>query len=84
MAKYRALVSFTGTVSMAGGEVREISDQSLANSLLKVGYIEPFRNTEKPSAKTEEKPSEKPTEKVENPKETKTKPPKRGGKKNDN
>ena len=80
MAKYRALVSFTGTVSMAGGEVREISDQSLADSLLKVGYIEPFRNTEKPSAKAEEKPKEK----VENPKETKTKPPKRGGKKNDN
>lgn len=38
--KYRALVSFTGTISMAGGEVREISDLTLAENLLKCGYIE--------------------------------------------
>ena len=36
--KYRALVSFTGKISMYEGEVSEIS-LSLAKNLLKVGYI---------------------------------------------
>lgn len=38
--KYRALVSFTGSITMSGGEVREISDPAIAENLLKVGYIE--------------------------------------------
>lgn len=38
--RYRALVSFTGLVSMAKDEVREISDLSIANDLLKAKYIE--------------------------------------------
>jgi hypothetical protein len=37
---YKALVSFSGLVSMAEGEVREISDLSIAKDLLKCGYIE--------------------------------------------
>lgn len=37
---YKALVSFTGLISMSEGESREISDSSLANDLLKAGYIE--------------------------------------------
>lgn len=37
---YKALVSFTGLVSMAVGDVREISDVSIAKDLLKAGYIE--------------------------------------------
>lgn len=36
---YKACVSFSGQISMAGGEVREISDQNLVNDLLKAGYI---------------------------------------------
>ena len=44
--KYRALVSFTGSVSMAGGEVREISDLAIANDLLKVKYIEEVKASE--------------------------------------
>ena len=43
--KCRALVSFTGKVSMAMGEVREISDLDLANNLLKVNYIEEIKET---------------------------------------
>lgn len=39
--KYKALVSFTGKISMGKGEVREIVDRELANSLLQPHYIEP-------------------------------------------
>ena len=42
---YKALVSFTGVVSMADGDVREISDVSIARDLLKAGYIEEFKET---------------------------------------
>lgn len=37
--KYKALVSFSGKVSMAMDEVREISDSSVVEDLLKAGYI---------------------------------------------
>ena len=37
---YKALVSFTGLVSMTKGESREISDSSIACDLLKAKYIE--------------------------------------------
>lgn len=36
---YKAMISFSGLVSMAEGEVREISDSSLAKELLRCGYI---------------------------------------------
>lgn len=37
--KYMALVSFSGVVSMAMGEVREISDPLIAKDLLRAGHI---------------------------------------------
>ena len=37
---YRALISFTGLMSMVAGEEREISDKGLAEDLLRCGYIE--------------------------------------------
>lgn len=37
---YKAVVSFSGLVSMAEGEVREISDLTIVKDLLKAGYIE--------------------------------------------
>lgn len=37
---YKALVSFSGIISMAKGEVRDIPDRSVAEDLLKAGYIE--------------------------------------------
>ena len=40
--KYRAVISFTGKVSMMMGEVREISDQSIVKDLLNAKYIEPI------------------------------------------
>lgn len=39
MVKYKALVSFSGAISMAMGEIREISDKSIATDLLKNNYI---------------------------------------------
>lgn len=37
--KYKAITSFSGVVSMASGDVAEIADVSVANDLLKAGYI---------------------------------------------
>ena len=42
---YKALVSFSGVVSMAMGEIKEIEDESIANDLLNVGYIEKIKDT---------------------------------------
>jgi len=37
--QYKALISFSGLISMSMGEVREITDQKIVNDLLKAGYI---------------------------------------------
>lgn len=51
MMKYKALVSFSGLISMAEGEVREIEDPAIVNDLLKAGYIQPNVGSEpRPSA----------------------------------
>lgn len=46
--KYKALVSFSGAVSMSKGQVREINDKYIVADLLQAGYIEPI---EKPKSK---------------------------------
>ena len=56
---YKALKSFSGLVSMRKGEVREISDLSIANDLLKVKYIEEFNESEKASVKKTRSPKRK-------------------------
>ena len=53
---YKALISFTGLVSMAKGDVREISDISLANDLIKARYIEEVKKDAPPKKVTEKKP----------------------------
>ncbi len=40
---YKALISFCGLISMAEGEVREISDSSIAKDLLKARYVEEIK-----------------------------------------
>ncbi len=45
--KHKALVSFTGAVTMTKGEVREISDLAIVKDLLKAGYIEPVEEEAK-------------------------------------
>lgn len=37
--QYKALISFSGLISMSMGEVREIADQKIVNDLLNAGYI---------------------------------------------
>lgn len=51
--KVKAIKSFIGIVSMSEGEVREISDLSLASDLISAGLVE---DSEK---KTEERPKRK-------------------------
>lgn len=54
--RYKATVSFSGKISMTGGEVREISDSSLAKDLLKAGYIiEHKPDDEKPKKESRRK-----------------------------
>jgi hypothetical protein len=43
--KYRALISFSGNITMAMGEVREIDNKGIANDLLNAGYIEELKET---------------------------------------
>ena len=38
--KVKAIVSFSGAVSMGLGEVREIKDKAILKDLLNAGYIE--------------------------------------------
>lgn len=38
--QYKALVSFSGLISMGLGEVREIKDKAVAKDLLEAGYVE--------------------------------------------
>ena len=59
--KYRALVSFSGLlVSMAQGEVREITDSALAERLIKVGYIMPVDAKPAKVETADTEPEEKP------------------------
>lgn len=37
--KYKAVVSFSGAVSMAEGDIAEIADEVISADLLKAGYI---------------------------------------------
>ena len=63
---YRALISFSGKVSMAEGEIRDISDKAIADDLLDAKYIEeinPAKPEKKPDPKPEEKVEEKPKKK---------------------
>ena len=70
---YRALISFSGLITMAKGEVREISDNAIAQDLLQAKYIEKIKpakqavkveQVEKPDKADEpEKPKKKATKK---------------------
>ena len=58
--RYKALVSFSGIISMAMGDIREIEDASLVDDLTKAGYIIPHETEleeveEKPKKKTARK-----------------------------
>lgn len=54
---YKALVSFSGLISMTKGQVREIKDKEIIKDLLKAKYIEEVKSikTEVKSTKKKEK-----------------------------
>lgn len=75
--QYKALVSFSSIkLSMATGDVREISDTSIANDLLKAGYVIPL-DPDEDDIKVKEPEESKEETKAEKPKT------KRKGKKSD-
>lgn len=52
---YKATVSFSGVISMTGGEIREMSDSPLVNDLLKAGYIIEHKADVQPKAEKKER-----------------------------
>jgi hypothetical protein len=44
---YKALIGFSGLISMNKGQVREIKDKEIIKDLLKAGYIEEVKSTKK-------------------------------------
>jgi len=50
--KIKALISFSGLISMYAGEERDITDKEVLNDLLSANYIEEV----KPKIKSETKP----------------------------
>ena len=48
--KYKALNSFSGAISMAKDEIRELTDQSLIKDLTRAGHIMPYVKIEKSKA----------------------------------
>lgn len=53
--KYKAIVGFSGVISMSKGEVMDIKDKTIISDLTNAGYIEPIEKPkkEKTSAKGE-------------------------------
>lgn len=52
--KVKALVSFAGAFSMYQGEVKECSDKAILQDLLKAGYVEKVRGTDKKDGEANE------------------------------
>lgn len=61
---YKALISFTGAVSMKKGEVKAIADEAIAKDLVRCRYVEALEKKEDKPASTK-KTSAKSKKKVE-------------------
>lgn len=53
--KYKAIVSFSGTISMAEGDIAEIADKAVSADLLSAGYIEAIEEQKHESKRTKSK-----------------------------
>lgn len=53
---YKALISFSGVISMHKGEVKAITDKAVIADLVSAGYIEPLEKKKKPKPQAEAKP----------------------------
>ena len=49
---YKALVGFSGKISMSCGDVMDIKDKNLVADLTKAGYIEPIEKPKKEKTST--------------------------------
>lgn len=52
---YKAIKSFTGKITMRMGEVREITDSSIAEDLLRAKYVEPVKQAKQTKKKESKK-----------------------------
>lgn len=57
--KYRALVGFSGLVTMRKNEVRELTDEEIIKDLLKAKYIELAKGSNEPKPTTKKKTTKK-------------------------
>ena len=63
---YRALKSFSGRIAMAKGQVKDIKDKTIAEDLLKLGFIEEVKakkEDKKEEPQDEPKPKKKSSKK---------------------
>ena len=58
MAKYKALVSFSGVISAAAGSEIEIKNKTVIKDLLKAGYIKPIEAEESEPEQLEAEPEQ--------------------------
>ena len=65
---YRALKSFSGRIAMAKGQVKDIKDKTIAEDLLKIGFIEEVKE---PKAKKDVEPKKAEETEEEKPKKAK-------------
>lgn len=56
---YRALVSFSGLVTMRKNEVRELTNEEIIKDLLKAKYIELAQGSNEPKPTTKKKTTKK-------------------------
>lgn len=54
MALYKALTSFSGLVSMAAGEVKELTDPAVIADLKRASYVEEVKTTRRKTKKNED------------------------------
>lgn len=52
---YKALVSFSGAISMAMGEIKNIEDGAIVKDLLNAGYIEKVKEDRKNTIQKKER-----------------------------
>lgn len=57
--KYKALIGFSGVVTMAQGEIKEIDNPDVAKDLLRAKFIEEVKEDKGAKAPAEEKKAEK-------------------------
>ena len=58
MAVCKALKSFSGAVSMAAGEVRDIADPAIVADLKRAKYVEEVKQTRRRAKKVEDEGNE--------------------------